>query len=110
MVGSEAEPAIETLVSRLEDNDWDVRAACAQALGAIGPAASAALEALLRSSADPDWFVRAEVAEALARIAPGHASVRPVLAKLLREPRVRKMAPTAKDALSGAAHRTGGDL
>lgn len=69
------------LHGRLEDEDRDVRARAAHALGAIGdPAAAPALIARLE---DAEWPVRAMAAKALGRIR--HAPSIPALRKAMRD-------------------------
>ncbi|MGE3808700.1 MAG: HEAT repeat domain-containing protein [Gemmataceae bacterium] len=70
-LGSDAEPAVPTLIELLRHADCRDRRMAALALGNIGPAASAAIEPLLDLvNDDEDDGVREMAAEALELIDP----------------------------------------
>jgi hypothetical protein len=69
-----AGPAIiSAVLPALEDGQWLVRAAVADALGNLGPAAAPALEALATRATDDHWWVRRNALEALGRIGAASA-------------------------------------
>ena len=66
--GKASLPALDALVSVLDDKEPWVQAAAAEVLGAIGPGASAAVPILQRLRAHPSYGVAGRAKEALARI------------------------------------------
>ena len=68
-IGKDAKDVVPALISTLQDNDKDVRAAAAEALGGIGKDAKDAIPALISTlQQDKDKDVRYAAAEALKKI------------------------------------------
>ena len=67
-LGAVGAPAVAALSAALEDGEWAVRAAAADALGNIGTPAQAAVPALLRALGDDSMWVRRNALEALGTI------------------------------------------
>jgi HEAT repeat protein len=61
-----SEPAVEPLVRRLVDEDWSMKRAVAEVLGQLGDAR--AVKPLIRCMGDDDWDVRRAAAKALEQI------------------------------------------
>jgi HEAT repeat protein len=72
------EPAVEPLITYLQDASWDVRSSAADALGEIGD--GRAIEPLIDCLHDTDSRVRRRAADALGRI--GKQAVEPLIACL----------------------------
>ena len=64
------EPAVESLIKALNDEDWHVRSGAAEALGEIGD--RRAVEPLIEALKDEDGGVRKDAADALGKM--GHRS------------------------------------
>ena len=67
-LGAVGAPAVAALGAALEDDEWTVRAAAADALGNIGAGARPAVPALLRALRDGGTWVRRNALEALGTI------------------------------------------
>jgi len=84
-----APQAVPHLITALEDQDWEVRQAAAEALRHIGPAAKAAVPALVSELLDPENADRPDMleilGEALANIGPGAKAALPVLIERMKE-------------------------
>jgi hypothetical protein len=114
-LGALGAPAVAALRAALEDGEWAVRAAAADALGNIGAPARAAVPALLRALADDSMWVRRNALEALGTIGRTGAGVLSGLLAALRDDDllVRRNAaialsklarPDAHEAVPGLAH------
>lgn len=68
---SQADPRIQELVARLDEDDEFESVAAANALGRLGPDAAAAAPALARALRSPNKWLRVAAAEALGAIGPG---------------------------------------
>ena len=84
-LGAVGAPAVGALGAALEDGEWAVRAAAADALGNIGAPARAAVPALLRALGDDSMWVRRNALEALGTIGCAGAGVLPGLLAALRD-------------------------
>ena len=78
-------PAVAALSAALEDGEWAVRAAAADALGNIGTPAQGAVPALLRTLGDESMWVRRNALEALGTIGCTGAGVLSGLLATLRD-------------------------
>ena len=78
-------PAVAALSVALEDGEWAVRAAAADALGNIGTPAQGAVPALLRALGDESMWVRRNALEALGTIGCTGAGVLSGLLAALRD-------------------------
>ena len=67
-MGQIANQAFSSLILALSDDDAQVRATVAYALGQIGVSDRTAVLALVKSLSDVDWRVRRNAADALAEI------------------------------------------
>ena len=74
-LGAVGAPAVAALSVALEDGEWAVRAAAADALGNIGAPAKPAVPALLRALGDDSMWVRRNALEALGTIGCAGAGV-----------------------------------
>ena len=70
VLGSEAAPAVPSLILALKSTDALVRQQVATALGEIGPGAASAAPDLVTALADPEWAVRRQAAISIGRIGP----------------------------------------
>ena len=84
-LGAVGAPAVTALGAALEDGEWAVRAAAADALGNIGAPARAAVPALLRALGDDSMWVRRNALEALGTIGCAGAGVLSALLAALRD-------------------------
>lgn len=83
-LGPNADPAIPTLNTMLEDDNPNIRAATAEALGALGTDAKSSVPLLIsRLKDDKDGYVRRASADALARIGVRDQEVLSALKKSL---------------------------
>ena len=114
-LGAVGAPALAALGAALEDGEWAVRAAAADALGNIGTPAKPAVPALLRALRDDSMWVRRNALEALGTIGCANAGVLSGLLAALRDEDglVRRNAavaltklarPDAHEAVPGLAH------
>ena len=114
-LGAVGAPAVAALHAALEDGEWAVRAAAADALGNIGAPARPAVPALLRALRDDSMWVRRNALEALGTIGCTGAGVLSGLLAALRDEDglVRRNAavaltkivrPDAHEAVPGLAH------
>ena len=114
-LGAVGAPAVAALSAALEDGEWAVRAAAADALGNIGAPAKPTVPALLRALRDDSMWVRRNALEALGTIRWAGASVLSGLLAALRDEDglVRRNAtvaltkiarPDAHEAVPGLAH------
>ena len=84
-LGAVGAPAVAALGAALEDGEWAVRAAAADALGNIGAPAKPAVPALLRALRDDSMWVRRNALEALGTIGCAGAGVLSGLLAVLRD-------------------------
>ena len=85
---------VERLIKALQDQEWEVRASAALALGNIGGGAGDAVPALIKALQDQDEWVRSRAAVALGRI--GSKDVVPVLIQALNDQSVSVRGNAAK--------------
>jgi len=91
------QPAVDSLIKRLEDSDKYVRKKAAEALGKIGD--KRAVEPLIKALGDSEWYVRWKAAEALGKIGDKRA-VEPLIKALGdSEKLVREVAAEALEKL-----------
>ena len=76
---------VERLIKALQDQEWEVRASAALALGNIGGGAGDAVPALIKALQDQDKWVRSRAASALGRIGGGAVDAVPALIQLLQD-------------------------
>ena len=76
---------VERLIKALQDQEWEVRASAALALGNIGGGAGDAVPALIQLLQDQDEWVRSRAASALGRIGGGAVDAVPALIQLLQD-------------------------
>ena len=102
-LGAVGAPAVAALGAALEDGEWAVRAAAADALGNIGRSAKPAVPALLRALGDDRMWVRRNALEALGTIGCAGAGVLPGPLAALRDDDllVRRNAAIALSKLVG---------
>jgi HEAT repeat protein len=79
-IGPAAGPLVDQVISALEDDDWDMQWAAADALGAIASDAPHVVETLIRVLAHPSPIVKGSVCRGLAKVGP---TVLPILEKIL---------------------------
>ena len=75
---------VERLIKALQDQEWEVRASAALALGDIGADAKDAVPALVKALQDQDEWVRSRATLALGRIGGGAKDAVPALIQLLQ--------------------------
>lgn len=114
-LGPVAEPAVPTLVSALEHDNYLVASAAASALGSIGPPAESAVPALIEAVKRPaapsegeggfggDWAVPRSATAALGKIGPAARDALPTLQEALdhRDEDVREYAGIAIRRIEG---------
>ena len=98
-------PAVAALSAALQDGEWSVRAAAADALGNIGVPARAAVPALLRALGDDSTWVRRNTLDALGNIGSACGGVLSGLQVALQDEEhvVRRNAAIALSKLAGPA-------
>jgi HEAT repeat protein len=96
-------PCLPALMKALGDNDADVRAWSAQAIGDIGPDAAEAVPALIALLRNQDVGSRNSAAIALRGIGPEAKSALPALREALSDPNkdVRRFAAAAIEKIEG---------
>jgi len=94
---------LPALMKALGDNDADVRAWSAQAIGEIGPVAAEAVPALIALLRNPDVGSRNSAAIALRKIGPEAKAALPALREALSDPneQVRRFAAIAIENIEG---------
>jgi HEAT repeat protein len=101
MVDERSGEIVPEIVDALHDLDEDVRSACCDLLGSIGPSAKASVPELIRSLDDQAAHVRGQAAKALGDIGPVAIEAVPRLIDLLRNDKATTVRWRAADGLGG---------